>query len=282
MTNELCLANLTLGDAGPLELIDAAAIAGFDSVNMWLVEPPAMAHFANFKREVTSIVANRPLIDAIRRRCDERGIRIFTASAGWLGPNFDRTSIGPVMETLVDLGARSISLVGWDTERERLLANFIAVCEAAAACSLDVHLEFMTYAGLKTVEDARDFVARAARPNARIIVDALHLDRSGGTPDAVHTLDPATIASLQLCDAPKAHPARDTLRDESVNGRRLPGQGELPLFALLDALPSGVVVELETPDASLASLSIEERAKRCGDAARGFLEAYRERSRPLR
>src|SRR5579863_8374110 len=112
--NELCLANLTVGDAGPLDLIDAAAMAGFDSVNMWLVEPPAMAHLANFKREVTSIVANRSLIDAIRRRCNERGVRIFTASAGWLGPNFDASALGPVMETLVELDARSISLVGWD------------------------------------------------------------------------------------------------------------------------------------------------------------------------
>jgi len=274
VTNELCLANLTVGDAGPLELIDAAATAGFDSVNMWLVEPVAMAHFTSFTRDVTPVVGNAPLIDAIRRRCDERGITIFTASPGWLGPAFDRASIAAVMETLEAVGARSLSLVGWDPERRRLAENFIAVCEAAAAIRLDVHLEFMTYAGLKTVEEARDLVARAGQPNARIIVDALHLDRSGGTPGAVRTLDPATIASLQLCDAPRARPAAEKLRDESVNGRRLPGEGELPLFALLDALPDGVVIELETPDASLAGSSIAERAQRCGDAARRFLEAY--------
>ena len=34
--NELSLANLSVADAGPLELLDAAAAAGFDSVNMWL------------------------------------------------------------------------------------------------------------------------------------------------------------------------------------------------------------------------------------------------------
>ena len=277
----MCLANLSVGDAGPVELIDAAATGGFDSVNMWLVEPVAMAHVTSFRRDVTPVVGNGSLIEAIRRRCDQRGVTIFTASPGWLGPKFDRGSIAAVMETLAALGARSMSLVGWDPERTRLLENFIAVCEAAAAIRLDVHLEFMTYAGLKTVEEARDFVARAAQPNARVIVDALHLDRSGGTPDAVRTLDPATIASLQLCDAPKARPPAEKLRDESVNGRRLPGEGELPLFALLDALPAGVVIELETPDASLVGSSIEDRAKRCGDAARRFLDAYRA-ARPSR
>ena len=43
--NELSLANLSVADAGPLELLDAAAQAGFDSVNMWLVPPPAMTAF---------------------------------------------------------------------------------------------------------------------------------------------------------------------------------------------------------------------------------------------
>ncbi|HXP92588.1 MAG TPA: TIM barrel protein [Candidatus Binatia bacterium] len=275
--NELCLANLTVGDAGPLELIDAAAAGGFDSVNLWLVEPPAMAHFAHFKHEVTPVVANRPLIDAIRRRCEERGVRVFTASASWLGPTFDEASIVPVMETLVALGARSISLVCWDPDRERFLAHFRAVCAAAARHALDVHLEFMEYAALKTLDEARDFIRLAAQPNARIIVDALHLDRSGGTPAGVQTLEPRTIASVQLCDAPKVRPAAHALRDESVNARLLPGEGELPLFALMDALPKDVVIELETPDASLAHLTVAERAVRCGGATRRFLERYHAR-----
>lgn len=270
--NELCLANLTVADAGPLELIGAAAAGGFDSVNLWLVEPPAMAHFTRLRREVTPVVANRPLIDAIRARCDERGIGIFTASAGWLGPAFDRASIDPAVETLLALAARSISVVGWDPERERLLENFIALCEAARPHDLTVHLEFMSYSQVRTVEDARDFIERSAQPNARLIIDVLHLDRSGGTVAALRSLAPESIASVQLCDARRKHPPSDKLRDESVNDRRLPGEGELPLLDLIDALPTDVVIELETPDPALAHLSIDERAKRCGEVTRRFLD----------
>jgi sugar phosphate isomerase/epimerase len=273
--NELCLANLSVADAGPLELIDAAAAGGFDSVNLWLVEPPAMAHFTRFKRTVTSVIGNAPLIAQIVGRCAERNVTVFTASAGWLGPSFERDAIEPVMETLTALGARSVSLVGWDTDRARLLEHFVAVCEAARPRGLDVHLEFMTYAGVRTVEDARDVLARAGQPNARIIVDALHLDRSGGTPAALRDLAPSSVASLQLCDAPRAHPPRERLRDESVNARRLPGDGEFALIELFAALPAGVVVEVETPDPGLAHLGIEERARRCGDATRAFLERAR-------
>ena len=202
--NELCLANLTVGDADALALIDAAAAGGFDSVNMWLVEPPAMAHVSAFKREVTPVVGNAPLIAAIRRRCDERGVRIFTGSAGWIGPSFDAAAIAPVIETLAALESRSVSVVGWDPERERLMEHFSAVCAAAAAYNLDVHLEFMAYAAVKTVEEARTFVERSGAPNAKIIVDALHLDRSGGTPADVRQLPAGRIRAVQLCDAPAA------------------------------------------------------------------------------
>jgi sugar phosphate isomerase/epimerase len=273
--NELCLANLTVGDAGPVELIDAAAAGGFDSVNLWLVEPPAMAHVTAFRREVRPVIGDDALTEAIRRRCERRGVRIFTASAGWINASFDPATVPSVIETLVALGSRSVSVVGWDPDRERLLAHFVLICEAASRHGLDVHLEFMAYSSLRTLEDARDFIERAAQPNARIIIDALHLDRSGGTPAAVAALDPRAIASLQLCDAPKEHPPAEALRDESVNARRLPGAGELPLIALLDALPRDVVIELETPDASLANVSIEDRAVRCGESTRRFLRRYR-------
>jgi len=272
--NELCLANLTVAEAAPLEVIDAAAAGGFGSVNLWLVEPPALAHFRHVKRPGASVVGDATSIEAIRRRCRERAVGVFTASAGWIGPDFTTAMIAPVIETLAALEARSLCVVGWDPDRSRLMEHFIAACEAAARYRLAVHLEFMAYSAIRTVREARDFLAQASQPNARLIIDALHLDRSGGTPEDVAALEPTVIASVQLCDAPGARPPRTALRDESVNARLLPGEGDLPLFALMDALPEDVVIELEAPGASLFGLSIEERAKRCGAASRRFLAEY--------
>ena len=51
------------------------------------------------------------------------------------------------------------------------------------------------------------------------------------------TLDPALIPYAQLCDAARAIPATvDGLRTEAREGRFYPGQGELSLTALMDAL----------------------------------------------
>lgn len=272
--NELCLCNLTVGDAGPLELIDAARAGDFSSVNMWLTEPPAMAHVANLKRNAPPVIGDAALIAAIRRRCEQQGITVFSASCGWIGPAFSERELGPVLEAAVGISARSIAVVGWDTDRARLADHVAAVCEAAAPHGIAVHLEFMSYSALRTIADAQALLGRVRKPNARIIVDALHLARSGGTPGDVARADPSRIASVQLCDAPEESPVQSGLRDESVNGRLLPGEGRLPLLALMESLPREVVVELETPVARLGKSSIDERARTCGDAARRFLDAY--------
>jgi hypothetical protein len=92
--HELSLANLTVADAGPLELLDAAAAAGFDSVNMWLVPPPAMAAF-NVKCGTTApVVGNAALIREINARIATTGVSVFEASCGWLSPSFDRSERG--------------------------------------------------------------------------------------------------------------------------------------------------------------------------------------------
>src|SRR5207249_1674731 len=109
----------------------------------------------------------------------------------------------------------------------------------------------------RTLADAVRVVDRAGRPEGAVLVDALHLQRSGGTPADVAALAPQRLPYCQLCDAP-AEPVwsggaqvlteapADALAvalTEARTGRLMPGDGELPLRDLVDALP---------PDAALA------------------------------
>ena len=270
--HDLSLANLTVADAGPLELLDAAAAAGFDSVNMWLIPPPAMAAF-NVKCGVTApVVGNATLIRAITERIAATGVRIFEASCSWLSPSFTRAEIAPVLETMAQIGTERVSVVGWDSDRQRLIANLAALCADAATYRMTVTLEFMPYSAVRTVADAAALLDAVGAPNLDVLVDALHLARSGGTPADLQLLAPRQIGVVQLCDAPAGSPPPERLRDESVNRRLYPGDGELPLDALLDALPNGIVIELECPTVEHASESIAERARLCARRSRQFLE----------
>jgi sugar phosphate isomerase/epimerase len=269
--HELCIANLSLADAGPIDLIDAAAAAGFDSVNVWLTPPPGLALFAVRRPDVPAVIGDPAQVGAIRRRLAATGVSIYAASSGWLGAQFDLALIRPLLSTVAELGGRSVAVVGWDPERARLVDHLGRCCSEARAFELQIGLEFMPYSAVPTLDDAAGILAELRAPNARLIVDALHLARSGGMPADLARVAPEAIGSLQLCDAPVAAPPRERLREESVNGRLYPGEGELPLAALLAALPPGVPVEVETPVLRDAQLALLERARRCGDAARRFL-----------
>jgi hypothetical protein len=48
--------------------------------------------------------------------------------------------------------------------------------------------------------------ARADRPNGAVLLDALHLSRSGGAAAQLQDLPPGTINAAQLCDAPALQP----------------------------------------------------------------------------
>jgi sugar phosphate isomerase/epimerase len=273
--NELSLANLSVADAGPLELLDAAAAAGFYSVNMWLVPPPAMAAFTVKCGATKPVVGDQALIREINRRIATNGVGVFQASCGWLSADFDPSAAARVLDAMAQIGARRASLVGWDADRSRLIAHLAALCAQAATYGIAVTLEFMPYSQVRSIADAADVLAAAAAPNLDVLVDALHLARSGGAPTDLQLLDPAQIGCLQLCDAPAIAPPAERLREESVNRRRYPGQGDLPLHELLAALRDDIVIEIEIPAAEHAAETIAERAQLCAHYSRRFLDGYR-------
>ena len=84
----------------------------------------------------------------------------------------------------------------------------------------------------------------------------MHLYRSGGSAADVAALDPALIGYAQLCDVPITAPHDDYMR-EACFQRRAPGDGELPLAALIAALPDDVRIGLEVPMLAAADAGVK-------------------------
>jgi sugar phosphate isomerase/epimerase len=267
MANRLSLAPLTINEAGPLELIDAAAAGGFDAVSLRVIGPPGIA---------TDVVAAAQ-IPEIRRHAAALGIGIFATTGIWLTPEFHVGDVEHALANAAALGAEDCLAAGYDDDGPRLVTNFAALCQAAARFGLRIGVEFMPYLPVRSVADAARLLHDAAQANAGIIVDALHLARSGGSPADLAAVAPSLISYVQLCDAPRERPATMERREESLHNRLYPGDGELPLFDLMDALPSGIVIDLEAPVAADANLPVAERGRRAGEATRRFLAAYRAR-----
>jgi hypothetical protein len=132
-------------------------------------------------------------------------------------------------------------------------------------------IEFLPYAELAGLRQALDMLGRVRKPNARLLIDALHFYRSGGHPRDLAAIDPSLIPYMYLCDGTAVAPDRDELKAEGRTGRLYPGQGELALGDLLCSLPAGIPIGVEAPCRVYAGLPILERARICGAATRSLL-----------
>ena len=166
-----------------------------------------------------------------------------------------------LIDAAAELGARNVLTVSRGLEPDRFAARFAELCDHAAPAGVTVVVEPTILYSVTTLAEAKQVVALAGRPNGAILADNLHLDRAGGEPiAALGQLDPALLPYAQLCDAP-ARPAevsRSGLFDDARDGRRLLGDGGLPVREYLDALPAGIPLSLE-----IRSQKLRER---CPDA----------------
>ncbi|RYE38742.1 MAG: sugar phosphate isomerase/epimerase [Hyphomicrobiales bacterium] len=251
------LAPLTVLPCSPLEQIDIAAEVGFNAVSLRL--------FPVLKTDV-DVMADHRLQSAIRRRIEAAQLNVLDVEVVRAAERLDVRALAPALEFAGSIGAHRLAITGaaggaCDAPAEAAVVGRIAeLCDAAERCGMGVMLEFISYLSIRTLEDAAKIVAAVGHPGLGITVDTLHLFRSGGTVEDLLAVPSERLACLQLSDAPAAPPA-DLVR-ESFYDRKFPGEGDLPLVAILNALPPDIPVSVEVPSSEHASLSPYKRASK--------------------
>jgi sugar phosphate isomerase/epimerase len=262
----LSLCPLTIIRATHRELVEAAAAGGFDTVGLRLIAPRP-------GDPVHPIEGANGLGD-LRKLMSDNGIALFDIESLWLSPATEPETIRPALEICAALGGKNLLIAGNDPEPERMAANFAIISGLAAEYGVRACIEPTSWCVVHRLDHAKDLIRRAGVADAGAIIDTLHMDRAGETPASLAAFDPALIAYAQICDARSQHPASPPdLMAEARGDRLLPGEGALPLDAMLDALPQGLNVGVEAPTRELAALSIMEAARRAGDATRAFFAA---------
>jgi sugar phosphate isomerase/epimerase len=124
---------------------------------------------------------------------------------------------------------------------------------------------------VRTPQDGLDLIA-AAGVEARLVLDCVHLVRTGCTADDVRAVPAARIGHLQLCDGP-ASLTPEEIGVEAMADRLYPGEGTFPLVDILAAIPEDVTIGLEVPNLARQrrGLSGTERAREAIDAAQSVL-----------
>ncbi|HVY20298.1 MAG TPA: TIM barrel protein [Bauldia sp.] len=265
----ISLSPLSVLPVGPVEQIEAAATAGFDMVGMRLcpVSPtdPRIMEDASLKRGIKRALAatGRIVLD----------IEVFR-----LSPKLDVDALVPMMEFGADLGARHMLCTfplpseGTVADEDATVERLVALCDRAEQFGICPMLEFMKFRLMPTLADAQRVARKAGHRNLGICVDSLHLARSGGTVADVRNVDPTLLRYCQISDAPAASPGDEGLPREARYRRLSPGEGGLPLAELIRALPAGIPLSIEVPDADSAGEPAVERAHRLADDTRALLQ----------
>jgi sugar phosphate isomerase/epimerase len=257
------LAHLTMLDATPLELIDAAAAGGFSHVGLRIVPPVPDPTWR-------SILGDQQAERAIKQRLTATGVKVLDVEAFWMGPDFRAQACRPAFALGAELGARYLVVICDDPQRSRAIDNFASLCALAVEFELKPALEFIPYTHAARLADAREIMHAARAVNAGLLIDLLHLSRSGGSPADLSQLPPGLVHFAHVCDAPAAIPATtDGLRREARGDRLYPGEGQLPVGDFVAALPPGTPVAIEAPNPRYAHLSFRERAQRAYAAVMG-------------
>lgn len=235
------LGHFTFLDLDPAALVALAARSGYSFVGLRL-------HPVTRGGLCYALAPGSAAMRALKRQLADDGIGVYDIESVVIDAAFEPQALVPVLDSARELGARRLNCCGDDGEQSRLLANFARLCELAANAGLGVDLECMAWRTVDSIDKAAALLAGAARDNAGLLIDALHLARCGGSAQALAALPDAWLRSVQLCDAPARAPAStEALIAEARAGRLPPGEGALPLSELLTAMPASAVYSVEVP-----------------------------------
>ena len=262
MAHPISLAHLTVLDTTPPELVSVAAAAGFRTIGIRLTATPSVGV------PPYDVLHEGPMLRETLSRLADTGVSVLDTEFLRFEPDQPLTFDGHgtsspdgipegFLEVSARLGAKNVLVMSAEPEEARTIDRFSDLCDRAAPYGLQVCLEFAIYTGVRTLAHAASVVAKAKRPNASVLIDALHFSRSGGVPAHIAQVDPSLVRYAQLCDASADMPGpTDTpaLIREARTGRLLPGEGVLPLKALIAALPPDVPLAIEAPCRATAEL----------------------------
>ncbi len=261
MTQRLIsLASGVLPEFGPIETAEAAIAAGWPAVGIW-VDPATW----------TDAIAAE-----VWARTQDAGIVILDVEVIWLKPGDDDPDHYRLVDAGAAIGARNVLVVSSDPDDGATAAKLARLQTHAAERGMRVSLEFAAFTEVKSITKADAILANAG--GAGMLIDPLHLARTGGRPNDVAAVDRDRFNYAQFCDAAASGPPPSDVAaiiHEALDLRLDVGKGALPLAPLLGALPPGLPLSIELRSKALRDGYPDptERARALLNATRAGLSA---------
>lgn len=237
-------------------MIDVAARAGYRYVGLRL-------NRVTLADPLYPLITDRALLRETTARLADTGVGVLDVELARMDPANDARSYLPLLEAAAELGAREVITQVPDPDRGRATDRFAAICDLAAPLGLGVDLEFPSWTETRDLSAAVTVLRAVNKPNAGILVDMLHFDRSGSSLEELAALPREWFRFAHVCDAPADRPTtKEGLIHTARRERLFPGDGGIDIVGILARLPRDIPYALEIPgDTLTARVGPEEYAR---------------------
>ncbi len=259
--HQLSIDHLTTLGAGPAEMVEIAAGLGVGLIG------PISAMPGGWVPETFDLRPGQADFAAMKAALASTGVRINNVDGATLAPENDWDDLTRRIEGAADLGARGMVTLSFDDDAERYFDGYCRLAEMTGKLGLILVLEFTPLSQIPDLAAACALVKRAGFRHSRVLVDIMHLQFSGGTPQDMAGLDDSIISGAQFCDG-RLECSLDEYTHDALMWRGLPGEGGYPLVPFVRGLPAGLPLALEIPRTAeqKAGMSPAERARRAVEA----------------
>lgn len=243
MTRKFSLAYLTIPGTHPVEQINIAAEAGYDYVSL----RPIPMHLPN--EPLFQFDKDKKLFKEVQKALEENHIGLLDIELARIREDLKLKDYESAFEAAAKLGASDVISSIWTKEKGFYIREFEKLCNLALKYSLRVNLEFVTFAGVADLEDAKELLDAVSKDNAFLLIDTLHAYRSKVSYEELAKVEQAKFGLIHLCDGPAIIPALDDPEMIGVarEGRLYPGEGGINLKSILLSMPENPV-SIELPN----------------------------------
>ncbi|MDK2866736.1 MAG: hypothetical protein PWP51_1259 [Clostridiales bacterium] len=268
MKHQYSLAQLTVMGCAPPEMAYIARMCGYDYIS---IRPIHMGLPGEPNYEIAK---NKDLFDATKRALDDTGIKIHDIELAKIYDGNDVSSYEPAFEASARLGAKHVLSSIWTPNTPFAEEQFAKLCDLAAQYDMFVSLEFVTWADVKNLKDARHILETVNRKNAGVMIDTLHFNRSRVSLEELDAIPKSWFKFAHICDGPAEIPTdKEGLIHTGRDARLYVGEGAINIREILSHMPE-MVYSIELPHVQRTSeFGYAEHARRCLATAKAYLGA---------
>lgn len=272
MARKFSLAYLTIPGICPQDQIRIAAEAGYDTVSLRTIP-------MYLPGEPEYLMDRDPALFRETKAClAHYDMKVLDIELARVREDLDIAEFEPAFEKAAELGATDVLSSIWSKDKAFYLEREGKIVEMAKKYGLTVNLEFVTFAGVTNLAEAKEVQDQLGVDNIKLMMDTLHAYRSHVSPEEVQALakaEPERFGFIHLCDGPKDIPAMDDPEMLAVarEKRLYAGEGAVPIADYVRELP-GHAISIELPNLkNMKAHGADGHARRCLETAKKYFEA---------